>query len=97
MVSCSRLPVDLFRCPCLIASSGASSSLTDSNVLSPEGSASVQHRGGTHYIAIPARLANFYGIEQGTDLIRAFDPASTCLIVPLRDDVDLFGDSSETV
>lgn len=65
-------------------------SLTESNVLSPEGSAKVQMKNGTAYIALPPRLVNFYGIEQGDDLDRAFDPASSCLIIPLNDNVDLF-------
>jgi len=64
--------------------------MIDSDALSPYGSASVQNRGGTAYVAIPRRLVEHYGIEPGTSLSRAFDPASSCLIIPLNDDVDLF-------
>lgn len=65
-------------------------SLGDPSVLSPEGSAKVQVKDGSAYVSIPARLASFYGIEQSTEIKRAFDPASGCLIVSLNPRVDLF-------
>lgn len=65
-------------------------SLGDPSVLSPEGSARVQVKEGTAYVAIPARLANFYEIEQSTEVARAFDPASGCLITVLNSNVALF-------
>jgi len=63
--------------------------MIESDALSPEGSASVQNRGGTAYVSIPARLVEHYGIEQGDSLQRAYDPATGCLIIPLSD-YDLF-------
>lgn len=66
------------------------SSLSDRNVLSPYGTARIQEKQGTAYIAIPSRLADFYGLEQGDEITRAFDPASSCLILPLADGADIF-------
>ncbi|WP_229112924.1 hypothetical protein [Halapricum desulfuricans] len=64
--------------------------MIDSDALSPEGSASVQNRGGTAYVAIPRRLVEHYEIEPGMSLSRAFHPESSALIIPLSDDVNLF-------
>lgn len=64
--------------------------MTDTSTLSPEGAASVQIQGGTAYVALPSRLVDFYGIEQSTELERAFDPASSCLVIPLQEGVSLF-------
>ncbi|QSG15170.1 hypothetical protein [Halapricum desulfuricans] len=63
---------------------------TDYDALSPYGSASVQNRGGTAYVAIARRLVEHCGIEPGTSLSRAFHPESSALIIPLNDDVNLF-------
>ncbi|MFB6188492.1 MAG: hypothetical protein ABEI57_01285 [Halapricum sp.] len=63
--------------------------LADTSPLSPEGSAQVQLNRGTAYCAIPARLRDHYGIEQGDSIQRAYDPATGCLIISLGD-YDLF-------
>ena len=64
--------------------------LTESSALSPEGSAKAQEKQGSHYVAIPARLADHYGIGQGAVLERAYDPETGTLIISLGD-ADLFG------
>lgn len=58
--------------------------LTETDVLSPEGSAVVQNKRGTRYVAIPKRLAQFYDVDQGDEVQRAFDPATGLLIVSLN-------------
>lgn len=58
--------------------------------ISPYGTARAQVRGATTYIALPVQIVDGLGIEQGTGLQRAYDPETSCLIISLRDDYDLF-------
>ncbi|WP_340101236.1 hypothetical protein [Salinibaculum salinum] len=62
----------------------------DDNALSPEGSAKVQERRGTYYLALPLAKVQAHGLGQGAPLQRGYHPETGCVVVCLRDDVDLF-------
>jgi hypothetical protein len=66
-------------------------SLSGDGGLSPEGSARVQERRGTFYVALPLSKVRAHGLAQSDSLRRAYHPETGCIIVCLRDDVDLFG------
>jgi hypothetical protein len=51
--------------------------------LTPEGSAKVQEKRSSKYIAIPSNLANHHGIEQSDDLSRYYHAPTNCLVTPL--------------
>ena len=58
--------------------------------LTPYGDAKAQMQDTTAYIAVPQQLTQLYGISQGDPFSRAYHAETGCLIVCLRDDVDLF-------
>jgi hypothetical protein len=64
--------------------------LSDGERLSPQGTAKVQVRRGTAYIAIPAHLVDHYESQQSDELQRASHPESSCLVIPLDDSTELF-------
>lgn len=59
--------------------------------LSPEGTASVQEKSGSYILTLPLSKIRAHGISKGDSLQRAYHAPSGCLVIPLRDDVDLFG------
>ena len=63
----------------------------DDSALAPEGTAKVQERRGTYYLALPIEKVKAHGLGQGDGLQRAYHPETGCILVCLRDDVDLFG------
>ena len=63
----------------------------EDNALSPEGSAKVQERRGTYYLALPLAKVQAHGLGQGDAIQRGYHPETGCVVVCLRDDVDMFG------
>ena len=60
------------------------------SALTPYGDAKAQMQDTTAYIAVPIELSKLYGISQGEEFSRAYHAESGCLIISLRDGVDLF-------
>ena len=63
----------------------------DDSVLSPEGTARVQVRNGTYYLAIPLSKVRAHGLAQGDPIQRAYHPPTGCVVSCLDDGTDLFG------
>lgn len=57
--------------------------LVDTEELSPEGSGKAQEQSGATYISIPKDLTDHHHITQGTDLQRAYHPATSTLLISL--------------
>ncbi|MHB9287347.1 hypothetical protein ACKVMT_09955 [Halobacteriales archaeon Cl-PHB] len=53
--------------------------------LAPEGSAKVQAKQNTDYIAIPGDLSDHHGLEQGDELDRYYHPETRSLVIQLPD------------
>jgi hypothetical protein len=60
--------------------------------LSPYGTARAQMQGSTAYVAVPIELVEAFGLHQGFEIQRAYDPDTGCFIACLRDDCDLFSE-----
>ena len=57
--------------------------LVDTETLSPEGSGKAQEQSGATYIAVPKDLSDHHNITQGTELERAYHPATSTLLISL--------------
>ena len=64
--------------------------LTGESAMSPEGSAQVQEKGSSAYVAIPADLVDHFELSQGESLDRAYHPETSCLVIALDPEVAIF-------